>query len=180
MSQNKTTIQLCGFGGQGIVLSAVILGSAAVTKAGLYAVQTQSYGSEARGGECQSEVILSKEKIGAPTSDEIDVLAAMSQTAMDKYINRLKPGGYLVYDPEFVDPPARSDISVFSVPATQTAGNLGLKLAANMVMLGYLQQKLDLFSPEAFFSVIEENVPAKFTEINLDAARKGISLAETS
>lgn len=37
-------ISLCGFGGQGIILSAVILGTTAVTKADLYAVQTQSYG----------------------------------------------------------------------------------------------------------------------------------------
>ena len=51
-------ISLCGFGGQGIILSAVILGTTAVTKADLYAVQTQSYGSDARGGQCQAELII--------------------------------------------------------------------------------------------------------------------------
>ena len=44
----KTTIHFTGFGGQGIVLSSVIFGDAAVLKQGFNAVQTSSYGSEAR------------------------------------------------------------------------------------------------------------------------------------
>ena len=63
MQKGRVNIQFCGFGGQGIILSSVILGAAAVTKAGLNAVQTQSYGSEARGGECQAEVIVSNTQI---------------------------------------------------------------------------------------------------------------------
>ena len=59
MLQYPQKITLCGFGGQGIILTAVMLGTAAVTKGGLYAVQTQSYGSEARGGQCQAELIMS-------------------------------------------------------------------------------------------------------------------------
>ncbi|MCK4961783.1 MAG: 2-oxoacid:acceptor oxidoreductase family protein, partial [Anaerolineales bacterium] len=61
MDSGRINIQFCGFGGQGIILSAVIFGTTAVTKAGMNAVQTQSYGSEARGGECQAEMIVSKE-----------------------------------------------------------------------------------------------------------------------
>ena len=62
-------ISLCGFGGQGIILSAVILGTTAVTKGDLYAVQTQSYGSEARGGQCQAELIIDKKPINSPIAE---------------------------------------------------------------------------------------------------------------
>ena len=65
----QVRLQFCGFGGQGIVLSSVIFGTAAVLTAGLNAVQTQSYGSEARGGECQAELILAQEPIHSPLAD---------------------------------------------------------------------------------------------------------------
>ncbi len=55
-------IRFCGFGGQGIVLSGYILGSAAIEE-NLNTLQTQSYGSESRGGACKSDVIISKEEI---------------------------------------------------------------------------------------------------------------------
>ena len=92
MKQERATIQFCGFGGQGIVLSSVILGTAVVTRADLNAVQTQSYGSEARGGECQAERILAQGPIFSPLADDVQVLVAMSQSALDRYLERLQPG----------------------------------------------------------------------------------------
>ena len=80
-------VTLCGFGGQGIILTAVILGTTAVTKNNLYAVQTQSYGSEARGGQCQAELVIDKEKIGSPVAERKNLLVAMFQDAYEKYID---------------------------------------------------------------------------------------------
>ena len=177
MLKQKVNIQFCGFGGQGIVLSAVIFGTTAVTRAGFNAVQTQSYGSEARGGECQAEVIVSSEAIESPLADRMDILVAMSQQALDKYLGRLKAGGTLIYDPEFVAHPGRDDIARLPVGATQIAGELGVKLAANMVMLGYLQQASGLFAADQLEAVIEESVKARFVEVNITAARRGMALA---
>ena len=92
-------ITLCGFGGQGIILSAVILGTTAVTKGDLYAVQTQSYGSEARGGQCQAELIIDKKAINSPVAEKKNLLVAMFQTAYEKYIPTLEEDGVLVIDP---------------------------------------------------------------------------------
>ncbi|MFR3030703.1 MAG: 2-oxoacid:acceptor oxidoreductase family protein [Blautia sp.] len=75
-------ISLCGFGGQGIILSAVILGTTAVTKGNLYAVQTQSYGSEARGGQCQAELIIDREKINSPIAETKNLLVALFRLPM--------------------------------------------------------------------------------------------------
>ena len=91
-------IKFCGFGGQGIILSAVILGTVVVIKRNLYAVQTQSYGSEARGGQCQSELIISNKPINSPITKEKDILVAMYQTALEKYLPTLRAKGKLIID----------------------------------------------------------------------------------
>lgn len=177
MHRDKVRIQFCGFGGQGIVLSSVIYGTAAVLKGGLNAVQTQSYGSEARGGECQAELILAEGPIHSPLADQVDILVAMSQLALDRYLDRLKAGGTLILDPELVEPPERQDIQIRQAPATEIASELGAKIAANMVMLGCLQQVTGLVSEEELLETIRSSVPLKFVEVNLKAARSGMALA---
>ena len=178
MRQDRVRLQFCGFGGQGIVLSSVIFGTAAVLTADLNAVQTQSYGSEARGGECQAELILAQEPIHSPLADEMDILVAMSQSALDRYLGRLRVGGTLIIDPELVQVPDRTDVQLAEVPATEIAGELGARIAANMIMLGFLQQATGLVSREGLFETIQDNVPPKFVEVNLQAAERGIALAQ--
>ncbi len=177
MSNTDINIRFCGFGGQGIVLSAIIFGTTAVTKAGLNAVQMQSYGSEARGGECQAEVIVSEDPIESPLADDMDVLVAMSQPALNKFLAKLRKGGQLIIDPEFVQAPQRDDIVISAVPSTQMAMACGTKLAANMVMLGFIQEKLNYFSDKDLLEVITANVPEKFIDVNVQAAKEGMQFA---
>jgi 2-oxoglutarate ferredoxin oxidoreductase subunit gamma len=177
MQKDRVTIQFCGFGGQGIILSSVIFGTTAVLHSGMNAVQTQSYGSESRGGECQAELILSRQPIISPLADNLDILVAMSQPALNQYLKRLKIGGTLIYDPEYVTRPDRTDIEMISLPATERAGQLGNKLAANVFMLGFLQQLTGLVTADAIFTVINQNVPARYQELNRKAAEGGMELA---
>ena len=135
MLQYPQKITLCGFGGQGIILTAVMLGTAAVTKGGLYAVQTQSYGSEARGGQCQAELIIDKTPINSPVAQEKNLLVALFQSAYEKYIPTLDENGVLVIDPQLVTDLTRPIAHTFAVPATQIAVDLGNRMAANMVVL---------------------------------------------
>jgi 2-oxoglutarate ferredoxin oxidoreductase subunit gamma len=178
LEKKITTIQFSGFGGQGIVLSSVIFGAAAVKRAGYNAVQTSSYGSEARGGQCQAELILSRHPIHSPLSDEVDILISMSQMALNQYIQRLKPGKMLIIDPEMAQRPERPDLDIHEVSATRTAIELGLRISANMVMLGFLQQLTNLISQDDLFATIKDHVPSKFLDINLEAARRGIQMAK--
>jgi 2-oxoglutarate ferredoxin oxidoreductase subunit gamma len=178
MQQDKVTIQFCGFGGQGLVLSSVIFGTTAVLHAGMNAVQTQSYGSEARGGECQAELILSRKPIKSLLSDQLDVLVAMSQPALNQYLKRLKPGGTLIFDPEYVTQPDRADIRKIPVAATAAASQLGNKIVANMFMLGFIQRLTGLISGEALCEVIRKNVPQKYRDLNQQAAQRGMALAQ--
>jgi 2-oxoglutarate ferredoxin oxidoreductase subunit gamma len=88
----------------------------------------------------------------------------------------LRDGGVLIYDPAFVEPPNREGIDSMAVPATRIADTIGVKLAANMVMLGYLQGLLDIFSQEDLLDIITENVPQKYLDANLQAAKNGMEL----
>jgi len=175
--EDRVAIQFCGFGGQGVVLSSIIFGTAAVIGAGLEAVQTQSYGSEARGGECQAEVILSPKAIGSPLADKIDILIAMSQMAYTRYAKRLRAGGILVTDPDMVHGPARADAAVYPVPASRIAEEIGSKIAANMVMLGFLQQLTGYIAENHLIDAIRENVRESTLKTNLQAAQQGMAWA---
>jgi len=177
MQKYRINLQFCGFGGQGLVLSATVFGTAAV-RAGLNGVQTQSYGSEARGGECQAELILSTGEINSPTAAKVDILVAMSQPALDRYLGRLKPNGTLIIDPRFVTSPTCDDVQVLEVPVTQIAADeIGQQITANMLMLGFLRQATGMFPEETLLEAILESVPQRFLEANLKAAKRGKALA---
>jgi 2-oxoglutarate ferredoxin oxidoreductase subunit gamma len=173
MPGSKATVKIAGFGGQGVVLASIILGRAAILD-GKHSAQTASYGSESRGGECRSEVVISSNEIDYPLVDKVETLVIMSQPALSKYIGDLLPGGTLLYDPDTVkSPPDRKDIHIIPVPATRTAEKLGRRIVANMVMLGALQAKTGVVSERALHRAIEEYVPAKTLELNIEAAREG-------
>ncbi len=171
-------ISLCGFGGQGIILSAVVLGTTAVTRGGLYAVQTQSYGSEARGGQCQAELIIDSKPIASPIANKKDLLVCMFQEAYAKYINTLDEGGVLVVDPKLVTQLTRPIACTFQVPATEIALSLGNKMAANMVMLGFLSECCGVVDKKALKDTVVENVSERFIELNLKAVDAGAAYAK--
>lgn len=166
-------ISLCGMGGQGIILTAVILGTTAVKKNGLYATQTQSYGSEARGGQCQAELIIDKEPINSPVAEKKDILIALFQEAYEKYIGSLKDDGVLIYDPDLVSELKRPVERSYRLPATQMATDLGNRMSANMIVLGYLAACFDMFSKEQLIEVVRTETNPRFLESNLKAVEKG-------
>ena len=54
-----TEIRIAGFGGQGVILSAMVIGKAGCIYEDGFSTMTQSFGPEARGGACSAQVILS-------------------------------------------------------------------------------------------------------------------------
>ena len=171
-------ISLCGFGGQGIILSAVILGTTAVTKDHLHAVQTQSYGSEARGGQCQAELIIDRAPINSPIAKSKNLLVALFQTAYEKYIETLDEDGYLVIDPQLVTHITRPIERTFRLPATQIAVDLGNRMAANMVVLGFLSESLKIVKTDQLHEIVKDNVPKRFIELNFNAVNAGVAYAK--
>ena len=171
-------ISLCGFGGQGIVLSAVILGTTAVTMNNLYAVQTQSYGSEARGGQCQAELIIDEKPINSPVAQTKNLLVAMFQDAYNRYINTLEEDGVLIIEADLVTKLTRNIKNTFAVPATQIAVDLGNRMAANMVMLGFISECCGIIKKEDLHKVVAESVSKRFVELNYKAVEAGVEYAK--
>jgi len=174
---DRQTIRFGGFGGQGIVLSSVVFGLAAVHD-GNYVCQRASYGSEARGGKCKSEVIISDEEISYPIIDDLKVLVVMSQQAIESYLNELSPGGLLLLDPDMVDGVNRTDIRVLKIPAAKKADLLGNRIVANMVMLGALQAEIGAVTKESLHKAMRDSVADRFIEINTKALEAGESLIQ--
>jgi 2-oxoglutarate ferredoxin oxidoreductase subunit gamma len=172
-------IRFCGFGGQGILLSGYIYGHAAVLD-GLNALQTQSYGSESRGGACKSDVVISKEDIHDLEVEDCDVLVAMSQPAHDTFLKTLKQSGTLIYEKDMVIP----DGSVaaersFGISATDIAyKQFKRKIIANMVMNGYLAAITKVLGVGSIEEAIRGAVPAGTDELNISAFREGHRLGE--
>ena len=88
----RTEIRLAGEGGQGMILAGIILAEAAAIYDDKMAVQTQSYGPEARGGASKSEVVIADGEIDHPEVLSADVVVTLSQEAYDKYAEAFKAG----------------------------------------------------------------------------------------
>jgi 2-oxoglutarate ferredoxin oxidoreductase subunit gamma len=179
----RTEIRIGGFGGQGVILAGIILGKAASIFDKNEAVQTQSYGPEARGGASKCEVVISDDKIDYPKVQSPNILVAMSNEALIKYIVDLKDEGTLIVDPgttdiedvrDFID---QHNIKVFKAPATKTANDeIGLKIVANIVMVGAITKITGVISENAAVEAIKDSVPAGTEEKNINAFNAGYNL----
>ncbi len=171
----RVEVQIAGFGGQGVVLAGVILAESAL-RDGRQAVQSQSYGPEARGGAARSDVVLADQAVDHPRVLSPDLLVTMSQPAFDKYASSAAApddGGPLsIIDAGLVEcDDARHHRATF----TGIAEELGRKIVANMVMLGFVTGASDLVSRESILAAIEARVPKGTFELNHKAFELGFA-----
>lgn len=169
-----TEMRLAGFGGQGVILSAIVLGKAASIYQQSFATMTQSFGPEARGGACSAQLILSDSPILYPYVAQPDVLVVMSQEAYRRFVPELKDGGTLIVEQDLVrvtDLPRTT--RVYSVPATRLAEELGKRMVLNIVMVGFFAAVTRLLEPEAVRKAVLDSVPSHFRDLNVKAFDKG-------
>lgn len=165
-------IVITGFGGQGVVLAGKIVGKAAAIGDQLESTLVQAYGPESRGGACSAQVTISDTQIHYPYIQYPDILVAMSQSGYEKYKDLLKKGGILIVDQDLVHPESgRGDY--FSVPCTRLAEEMGLKMMANIIMIGFFTAVTRAVSLEAARQTVEASVPKGTEEKNLKAFEKG-------
>jgi len=170
----RLEIRVAGFGGQGVIRAGLMLAMAASIYSEKNAVQTQSYGPEARGGACKSEVVISDEEIDFPKVTKPDILVTLSQEAYSRHVDTLKRGGVLLLDPDLTpNQKTTPDIRVFKVPATKIAEELGKVIVANVVMLGALTSITNVVAVEAIKEAILSNIPKGTEKMNLKAFEKG-------
>lgn len=181
----RKDIRIAGFGGQGIILAGIVIGKAASIYDNLFAVQTQSYGPEARGGASRTELVISDSEIDYPKVQYPDIFVAMSHEALMKYLEDLKDGGTLIVDPDMIKEEEilpfikEHNITYFKAPVTKTAEEvIKLRIVANIVMIGAITRATRVISEEATRKAIAESVPPGTENKNIAAFEAGLELID--
>lgn len=172
----KFEIRLAGTGGQGVILASVILAEAAGVYEGWYAVQTQSYGPEARGGASRADVILADVPILYPKCRKLDLLVGLSQQAIDKYLPDLRHHGLAIIDEFYVRECPHHQTICLSLSRTARE-KLGRELFTNILTLGAIAKITGLVSLESLQKAVASRVPKQFLDLNIKALEAGWELA---
>ena len=172
MSQHALT--LAGVGGQGSILAGVILGTAAVTYDHKYAVQTQAYSAELRGGFAAAWVIVSDRPVLFPRVIRPDILVAQAQDAIDRFAGTNKPDGILIFDSDLIQKLPDNIPNAYGVAATSLARNqIQDMIVTNMIMLGALCRTTEVVSRKALEAAIVDAVPKGKADMNRQAFALG-------
>jgi 2-oxoglutarate ferredoxin oxidoreductase subunit gamma len=176
-----TEIRIAGFGGQGVILSAIVLGKAASIYQGAFATMTQNFGPEARGGACSAQLVLSDSPVLYPYVTLPDILVVMSQEAYVRFGSELKDGGIMIVEQDMVRvSDLKQGIQVYSVPATRIAEELEKRMVLNSVMVGFFTAITHLLAPDAVRKAVADSVPPSFRELNMQAFEKGLDYGITA
>ena len=173
----RVQIVFSGSGGQGVITASIILAEAAVLHEDLNAIQSQSYGPEARGGATRADVIISNSEISFPRVLQPDVLVCLTQTAFTLYHSILRPGGVLFTDVHHVKTQQRLDARCYELPMyDQVLEQIGNPVVFNICMLGSLIGLVDVVKPESVEKVLTQRVPHDFVPMNQHALQIGLEL----
>jgi 2-oxoglutarate ferredoxin oxidoreductase subunit gamma len=175
---SRYELRFSGAGGQGLITAGIIMAKAASIYEGREAVQSQSYGPEARGGASKSEVIISDGIIDYPKVTKCDALLAMTQEACDKYSHDLKDGGVLLYDSDLVTKLPQGTFKVVGFNIINTAKNdVGREIVANIVALGAMVALTGQVTRENAEKAVLSSVPEAFIDLNKKAFNMGYERA---
>jgi 2-oxoglutarate ferredoxin oxidoreductase subunit gamma len=168
-----------GSGGQGIITAAILLAKAAVIYEGLNAVQSQSYGAEARGGLSRSDVIISNEEIYFPKVIQPNILICLTQRAYNNFFKSIRPGGILIVDDFLVHQEHTADAITYSLPLYSSLKNeLNTSLGLNICTLGALVGLTNIVKPDSIINILKESIPPHYLELNFKAFELGLKMVE--
>lgn len=175
---DQREVRLTGAGGQGVILGSIILAEAALNEHN-YAVQSQSYGPEARGGMCKAEVIVAHQEIDYPKVEQPDILLVLSQQSVDKYCKDANEKCIVVVDSSLTVP--KNSAKTVRVPILETAyEKLNNPITANVVALGALNTIAPLVDHDSLEKAVLKYVPSSSKDINRTALREGEEIAKSA
>ncbi len=176
---DRYDIRLSGSGGQGLILAGKIIAEAATIYDGRNAVQTQSYGPEARGGASKAEVVIKDGEIDYPKAMDLDLLLSLTQESCTKFSSDLKDDGILIVDSEMVKDQPKGSFKLYAAPITSIAAKkVGKVVVTNIVALGILTRIAGVVTEESMRKAILARVPKGTEEINMKAFDEGWKTAE--
>lgn len=175
----KEELIIAGFGGQGVLSMGKILAYAALMD-NLEVTWMPSYGPEQRGGTANVTVIISDGEISSPMLDNYDTAVILNQQSLDKFENKVKPGGTLIYDSYGIHtPPTRTDINIYRIDAMEATFEMENAKAYNMVVLGALLKIKDIVPIESVIKGLKKTLPERHHHLipmNEDALNRGMNL----
>ncbi|WP_456461300.1 2-oxoacid:acceptor oxidoreductase family protein [Lutibacter sp.] len=171
-------IIIAGFGGQGVLSMGKILAYSGIMQDEEVSWMP-SYGPEMRGGTANVTVILSDERISSPYLKIFDTAIILNQQSMDKFEETVKPGGFLIYDPNGITHhPTRTDIQIFQIEGNKLASEMGNKKIFNMIVLGGFLKIKPIVKLENVIEGIKKSLPERYHHLiplNKEAIRKGMN-----
>ena len=177
----KKEIIIAGFGGQGVLSMGKILAYAGLLE-GKEVSWMPSYGPEQRGGTANVTVILSDERISSPVLNQYDIAIILNQPSMDKFEDKIKPGGILIYDGYGIHTLTdRTDITIYRVDAMDTATEMKNEKAFNMLILGGLLQVQPMVHIENVLLGLKKSLPERHHHLlpmNETAIHKGMEIIQ--
>lgn len=176
----KYRFLLSGSGGQGVITMAILLAEAAALHEGRVAVQSQSYGPEARGGATRSDVIIADTEIYFPKVNQPNILVALTQEASDKYLPLIRPGGLCLFDSDLVHPARNIDARRMPLPMFRAVKDAfgGKTQAFNICVLGVLATLTEVVRLESLEKVLASRFAPVHHENNRKALQLGADLAK--
>ena len=157
----KEEIIIAGFGGQGVLSMGSILAYAALLE-DKEVTWMPAYGPEQRGGTANVTVIVSDQKISSPILSAYDIAIVLNQPSLEKFEDKVKPGGILIYDESgIINPPTRTDISVYHLNAVDAANEMNNSRAFNMIVLGGLLKIKPLVTLESVIQGLYKSLPER-------------------
>jgi len=173
----KSRFLFSGSGGQGVITAAILIAETAVRYESLNAVQTQSYGAEARGGATRSDVIIWDKPIYYPKIIQPNILVCLTQEAYNKYQEMIRPGGLLISDSSLVKNSPLVDARTVELPFYDSVmEKIKNPVTLNMCMLGAVVILTGIVNLESLKSLIKEKFHESFYEMNAEAVDLGAEL----
>ena len=173
---DRFEIRLSGSGGQGLILAGVILATAIGVGDGKNAVQTQSYGPEARGGASRADVVVSEGEVFYPKTMKLDLLLALTQEACDKYYPDMKENGTLIVDSNLVTQVPTKRYHGF--PFVRLAREeIGHAMVANVIALGAIAELTGIVTKASLKEAVLARAPRGTEDKNKKALELGFSIA---
>ncbi|MFC7784292.1 2-oxoacid:acceptor oxidoreductase subunit alpha [Rossellomorea sp. GCM10028870] len=160
--------------GEGIESTGEIF-SMALNRLGYYLYGYRHFSSRIKGGHTNNKIRVSTTQVRA-IADDLDILVAFDQETIDVNYKELHSNGVIIADAKFKpEKPEDTDASLYIIPFTQLATELGTSLMKNMVAVGATCAVLNL-DPEVFKEVVEEIFGRKgetVVEKNMEAVKQG-------
>ena len=177
----KQEIIIAGFGGQGVLSMGKILAYSGLME-DKEVTWMPAYGPEQRGGTANVTVIVSDERISSPILSQYDTAIILNQPSLEKFENKVKPGGILIYDGNGIfEPPTRKDIKVYRIDATDEATERGMAKTFNMIVLGGLLKLRPIVEIESVLKALRKTLPERhhsLIPLNIQALEEGGKIIE--